>query len=157
MAGVLSQAIKCNKCSAEKSLENFPKNKKCSLGVEKTCKECKNKNNVAYSKRTNHQRKNEWLEKNKEKHKQHCAEWRENNKELRRFYSSSYRAKLKQAKVLWANIEAIKNIYKNCPEGFHVDHIIPLKGKYVSGLHVETNLQYLPIYENLSKGNKWMN
>lgn len=37
---------------------------------------------------------------------------------------------------------------------WHVDHIIPLKGKNICGLHLWTNLAVIPKVENLRKGNK---
>lgn len=50
----------------------------------------------------------------------------------------------------WANINIISDIYersriltKETGVVHHVDHIIPLRGRNVSGLHVETNLQIL--------------
>lgn len=55
----------------------------------------------------------------------------------------------------WSEIEEIKEFYKNCPNGYEVDHIIPLQGNLVSGLHVLANLQYLPMSENRSKGNRY--
>ena len=66
--------------------------------------------------------------------------------------AAKYRAAKDQRIPAWANLQAIKEFYKVCPLGMTVDHIVPLRGKMVSGLHVLGNLQYLSPSENSSKG-----
>jgi hypothetical protein len=68
--------------------------------------------------------------------------------------TAAYRARKLKALPLWADLDKIKEFYDNCPIGYHVDHIYPLAGKTVCGLHTLDNLQYLPAQENLQKGNR---
>jgi 5-methylcytosine-specific restriction endonuclease McrA len=77
-------------------------------------------------------------------------------------------AKVKQYKLakikrtpMWADKEAIERMYiisdfltNKLDEPHHVDHIIPLRGDFVSGLHCESNLQILTAEANRAKGNR---
>ena len=96
----------------------------------------------------------EWQTLNLDRVKKSKDKWRKNNRNKIRFNSAMRRAKLKKATPSWANLDKIKEIYLNCPKGYHVDHIIPLNGVNVSGLHIENNLQYLLAADNLKKSNK---
>jgi hypothetical protein len=118
----------------------------------------------------------EYREKNKEKHKVQHTEWRKHNKERtntinaksRRKYPEKHcarqakrRATKLNATPVWADLEAIKSWYslakmfdKTFKEKHHVDHIVPLQGKNICGLHVEYNLQVLTAVENIKKSNK---
>jgi hypothetical protein len=66
------------------------------------------------------------------------------------------RARLLHATPRWANQAAILSVYElAAKEKMHVDHIIPLRGRNVCGLHVENNLQILPPIVNMAKGNRF--
>jgi len=62
----------------------------------------------------------------------------------------------------WADLDAIKTVYQSAQAltkitgiTYSVDHIIPLRGKLVSGLHVESNLQLMPLSGNINKSNRF--
>lgn len=63
----------------------------------------------------------------------------------------------------WADHSAISQVYRTAAEltvetgiKHHVDHIIPLRGRNVCGLHIATNLRAIPAEENMLKSNKLM-
>ena len=90
---------------------------------------------------------------NAHKSSEYSKTYYETHKETRIRYINAHRKdRVRQATPCWANKAEIRKFYSGCPVGFHVDHIIPLHGKTVSGLHVLENLQYLPAQTNLSKG-----
>ena len=124
--------------------------------------------------------KKEYYQKNKEKRLLVNAEYRKNNPEkvaaINKAWANNNVAKLnannrtrkaaqKFRTPAWLtdiDFERIENEYKLAAlltkitnQRWEVDHIIPLQGKYVSGLHVPSNLRAIPAFDNRSKHNTY--
>ena len=110
------------------------------------------------------ERKRNWKKKNPDKQREHQKTYKAKN----RYKFNAYNGKRRAAKLLrtpnWLTpddlffIEEAYHLAKLRTEtlgiSYHVDHILPLQGKKVSGLHVPNNLQVIPAKINLQKSNK---
>ena len=139
----------CSRCYNILEFNEFNNCKKEISGLANECRACyalvyvKNKDTI--------------LEKNRE--------YRHNNIDKVNSYSAKRRASKLQRTPSWFSNEddqKIKDLYtqaKNLEKlhgvKYHVDHIIPLQGKLVSGLHISSNLQIITAKDNLSKGNTY--
>jgi 5-methylcytosine-specific restriction endonuclease McrA len=99
---------------------------------------------------------------NKEKVNAKTRKWKKANPANRAHHQAKHRAAVFSATPCWANLVEIKLMYliaqrvsKETGIPHHVDHIVPLKGHLVCGLHVENNLQLLVGKANMSKGNRY--
>lgn len=83
--------------------------------------------------------------------------WRRANPGMVAAFSKMKRERIKQASCLNTpeENEAIRQFYLACPVGMVVDHVVPLKGKFVCGLHRIGNMQYLTDAANAAKGNRF--
>lgn len=118
-----------------------------------------------------------WYEKNKDQRRVTVAAWRESNKDKvreidRRWAKSNrvkryaktaaYRAARRKAIPSWADRHAILAVYAEAHRlsretgiPHHVDHVVPLTGRTVCGLHVADNLRAVPASVNCRKRNAW--
>lgn len=103
----------------------------------------------------------EWRRKNPEKAREYDKRWYQRNKGANAAQTVAYNCAKMRAHPSWAKedrridkmYEAARLIMNQTGEKIHVDHIIPLRGKTVCGLHVYENLQILPAGCNCEKSN----
>jgi hypothetical protein len=161
----------CNKCGLFKNKYHRDNSKKD--GFCTICSDCKTdtsrkwfRNNIEKSK----QASSLWYNKNKNREDiiaqraTNSLRWRVNNPHLNSEKEARRRAKKLLATPPWltdGHIAHIKRIYKLCAIvteatliQYHVDHILPLQGKEICGLHVPWNLRVIPAKDNISKGNR---
>lgn len=87
------------------------------------------------------------------------SKWKSRNPAKVRADTLARKRGLKQATPPWLTPEhwqQMNAIYDEAREkGMHVDHIVPLRGRIVCGLHVPWNLRILPPEENMSRPRRW--
>jgi hypothetical protein len=170
----------CSNCSTEKPFSDFHKNKSRKDGLNGFCKNCmKEKCSASYQKNKKKYLENgkKWRAENRDRHiflskrwnannddrcKENARKWCEENIDKRRAITANRSASKRNATPKWLTKEQkqqIQNFYWLARdlelisgEEYHVDHIIPLSGQNVCGLHVPWNLQVLPKDLNLKKG-----
>lgn len=151
--------------------------------IHNGCLACAAKRNVAYKKRNrdkNLQWKRAWYRRNAAQAKKAQMDYYRRSPERRAKHAilvaarrmkfpderaaaeAKRRARQESGTPKWADHDAISMIYRGAKvirdSGFdvHVDHVIPLQGRKVSGLHVHNNLQIIAAAKNVSKSNRFV-
>lgn len=158
---------KCSTCKEWKFVADFRKNRSAADGLQNTCKSChsvyckswkkRNPDKVSQGNKANYnrhidqkrQRTKNWRLKNPAKAAMQCS---------KRFKAIKERTPKWLTKQDWDKMNDIYNLAKKLSKTtgikYSVDHVLPLRGKHVSGLHTPNNLKIIPLKENISKNNK---
>jgi hypothetical protein len=160
----------CPECKTDKPFSMFSKNASRYDGLQSHCKDCR-----AARRKADYNKNREkeisvnraWAENNPDALKKKARKHRQSphGRVYYRTKDAARRASRLNATPSWLtqeHHEQIKLIYAHAKEcemltgdKYHVDHIVPLQGENVSGLHVPWNLQVLPADINIAKSNKF--
>jgi hypothetical protein len=167
----------CTACNTTKPFEAFSKQASAKDGLQRQCKACKaaylaawqraNPERVAAYDRACRERnldaakarEAKWRAANKDKVTTKNAKWYKENPAASNAKCAKRRAAKLRATPPWADLSSIKKVYERAETlkalGFDVsvDHIVPLNGEGVCGLHVAYNLQVVLASDNSRKKN----
>jgi 5-methylcytosine-specific restriction endonuclease McrA len=166
----------CNRCKIKKPLSEFGKHKGNNDGLQYRCKICRNEEASQSFKKIAPEEKQRRVEQTYKWRRENPQRFKDLQKEYQTKYSKNNRFKRNALQMkrhatqlertpAWLSKEQLneiekfyymaKELEKVFPWKQHVDHIVPLKGEIVSGLHVPWNLQILSAKENITKGNRY--
>ena len=170
----------CKRCERDLPESDFKPDTRYKRGFASWCGECHRERNREWyreNKKHHHGKVKKWRKANYDKALEICrrhnrrnkvaraeshAQWAKKNRALRNASSARRKAAKLRATPKWASKKKISAIYLEAKrlEAFtgipmHVDHIVPLQGENVCGLHWEKNLQIIPASVNVAKHNKW--
>ena len=156
----------CSKCETEKPLSDFHKDRTHSDGVRSFCKACvglySKKYHVLNKDKINEKSKI-WVAANRERHNAKCNRWAKANPDKVNARTARRYAAKTQATPEWLSEDdqwVIVEAYdlaqlrtKMLGGKWEVDHVVPLRGRGVMGLHVPWNLRVVPMQQNRRKSN----
>jgi hypothetical protein len=156
----------CSKCKKIKLFADFHKDKTHADGYRSFCKLCVSTyqhNYNAANKDKNNARVVAWIEANRARHNAKCNRWAKANPDkvnarTARRYAAKTQATPKwlSSDENWMIVEAydLAKLRARVLGGkWEVDHIVPLRGRGVMGLHVPWNLRVVPMTQNRRKSN----
>ncbi len=173
----------CSKCKTPKPVASYVKNAASRDGLYPACKDCSRPIREAYRKANREKQRllsKKWYKKNKAhrlklskdyyrqnkvKKAKSASLWRKNNKDKSAMYTANYRASKARATPSWFSefdefviAEAFSLATERerfTGKKWHVDHVVPVNGKVVCGLHSAHNIQVIPGVINMSKQNRF--
>lgn len=162
LLGLLSK--KCQKCNKFKYLCDFAFKAEAIDKRMYRCNNCRSEDAVKWGKKNPEKmrlKRERYLTKHPGNAQTFCKDWKVRNPHKVLASNSIRRAEKLQRTPAWLTTSDLTEMawaYQLCSErthltgtDHHVDHIVPLKGKYMSGLHVPANLRIVTANLNLSR------